>query len=153
MPRTSSLVWVLGFALALASGCSKSAAQDQNKEPASQAEHAAAQTAAQSGAAASLPDRDPALAHKLVSEGALLLDVRTPEEFAERHLDNAMNVPVSELESRLEEIQKHAKGDKTKPIVVYCQAGGRAGKAKTVLAKAGFTQVTNLGGIDAWDAK
>ena len=41
-------------------------------------------------------------------------------------------------------------GDKTKPIVVFCRAGGRAGMAKAVLADNGFTQITNLGGISAW---
>lgn len=102
-------------------------------------------------AAGGLPDRDPALAHKLVSEGAVLLDVRTPEEFAEKHLDGAVNVPVDELESRMAEVDKLTGGDGKKPIVVYCQAGGRAGRAKDKLVKGGHEQVTNLGGIGAWD--
>ena len=101
--------------------------------------------------AAGLPDRDPALAHKLVSAGAVLVDVRTPEEYATRHLDGAVNIPVDALKGRLDEIDKLTGGDKNKPIVVYCQAGGRAGRAKTALVESGHGQVTNLGGIADWD--
>jgi phage shock protein E len=109
--------------------------------------------AEQGKAAAGLPDRDPALAHKLVSEGGVLLDVRTPDEFAGRHIDGAVNIPVGELSGRLGEIEKLTGGDKQKPIVVYCQTGGRASRAKGVLTSAGYTQVTNLGGVDDWDKK
>ncbi|HMY16992.1 MAG TPA: rhodanese-like domain-containing protein [Polyangium sp.] len=102
---------------------------------------------------AGLPDRDPALARKLVGEGAVLLDVRTADEYKERHLDKAVNIPVDQVNAQMAEIEKLTSGDKTKPIVVYCQAGGRAGRAKATLTAAGYTQVTNLGGIDDWDKK
>jgi phage shock protein E len=103
--------------------------------------------------ATALPDRDPALARKLVGEGAVLLDVRTAEEYAGRHLDKSVNIPVDTLNAQMSEIEKLTSGDKSKPIVVYCQAGGRAGRAKTMLTAAGYTQVTNMGGIDDWDKK
>ena len=128
---------LLLLAIALFPACSNEAAQ--------------ASPPAQASAASGLPDRDPALAHKLVSEGAVLLDVRTPGEFAAGHLDGAVNVPVDELESRMPEIDKLAGGDKNRPIVVYCQAGGRAGRAKQKLVDAGHPQVTNLGGMRDWD--
>jgi phage shock protein E len=102
---------------------------------------------------AGLPDRDPALAHKLVAAGGVLVDVRTPEEYAQRHLDGAVNIPVDDLKGRLGEIEKLTGGDKEKPIVVYCQAGGRAGRAKSMLVEAGHPKVTNLGGIGDWDRK
>lgn len=108
-------------------------------------------SSARPAANAGLPDRDPALAHKLVSEGAVLLDVRTPEEFASKHIDGAVNVPVDELETRKAEIDKLTGGDASKPIVVYCQSGGRAAQAKDALVSAGHTKVTNLGGIRNWD--
>lgn len=133
----AALVSVLVFALALA-GCSR------------ETPPAPSTTTNQT---AGLPDRDPALAKKLVGEGAVLLDVRTPEEYAGRHLDKAVNVPVDNLSAQMSEIEKLTSGDKTKPIVVYCQAGGRAGRAKTMLTAAGYTQVTNLGGIGDWDKK
>lgn len=104
-------------------------------------------------AATGLPDRDPALARKLVSEGALLVDVRTPAEYAGGHVDGAVNVPIDELDARLVEIDKLTSSDKNKPIVVYCQSGGRAGRAKDKLVKAGHPRVTNLGGVGDWDKK
>ncbi len=97
-----------------------------------------------------LPDRDPQLAKKLVSEGALLLDVRTQAEWDERHLEGATLNPVAELEGRLGEIDAATGGDKAKPFVVYCRSGGRAGRAKKQLEAAGYTQVTNMGGITDW---
>ena len=132
------IVSLVAFAIALA-GCSR--------------ETPPAPATTNSNQSASLPDRDPALARKLVSEGAVLLDVRTVEEYSERHLDKAVNVPVDKLNGQMSEIEKLTSGDKSKPIVVYCQAGGRAGRAKTMLTSAGYTQVTNLGGIDDWDKK
>lgn len=132
------LISLVVFAIALA-GCSR----ETPPPPA----------ATNSGQSASLPDRDPALAKKLVSEGAVLLDVRTVEEYSERHLDKAVNIPVDKLNGQMSEIEKLTSGDKSKPIVVYCQAGGRAGRAKSALTAAGYTQVTNLGGIDDWDKK
>lgn len=97
-----------------------------------------------------LPDGDSALAHRLVEAGALLLDVRTPAEHAERCLDNSTLIPHTELPARVQEVVDAQGGDKSKPIVVFCRRGGRAGMAKDVLLANGFTEVTNLGGIDAW---
>lgn len=77
---------------------------------------------------------------------ALLLDVRTQEEFAARHLEGALNIPIDELEKRLGEL----KDRKATDIVVYCQSGGRAAKAAALLKDAGFTKVSNLGGIGNW---
>jgi rhodanese-related sulfurtransferase len=114
-------------------------------------DHAPPSPAAES--AASLPDHDPALAHKLVAGGGLLIDVRSKEEFSGKHVEGAVNIPVNELESRLAEVEKLSGGDKKKPIVVYCQMGGRAAQAKKLLAKNGYQQVTNLGGVDDWDKK
>lgn len=137
-PASSGLVSAILVTITLIPACSPDA-----PAPASAQTHAPA--------AAGLPDRDPALAHKLVGEGAVLLDVRTPEEYAEKHLDGAVNVPVDELEARLGEVAKLTGDDDQKPIVVYCQAGGRAARAKQALVKAGHAQVTNLGGIGDWD--
>jgi len=114
-------------------------------------DHAPPSPAAES--AAGLPDRDPALAHKLVAAGGLLIDVRSTEEFGGKHVEGAINIPVGELEARLAEVEKLSGGDKKKPIVVYCQMGGRAAQAKKILSGKGYTQVTNLGGVDDWDRK
>jgi phage shock protein E len=97
-----------------------------------------------------LPDGDSKLAHRLVAEGALLLDVRTQAEYDEKHLDGSLLIPHTEVPSRIAEVLAAQGGDKHKPIVVFCRAGGRAGVAKAALMQAGFTEITNLGSIDAW---
>jgi len=103
-------------------------------------------------ASAGLPDRDPQLAKKLVSEGALLLDVRRNDEWNDGHLEGATHIPVQELEGRLDDIDKKVGGDKSKPIVIYCRSGARADSAKDMLLKAGYTQVTNVGGMTDYPA-
>lgn len=96
-------------------------------------------------------DIDPQLGKKLVTEeGAILIDVRDDKEFAERHLEGASHVPVDDMESRVGEVKEMVGGDTSKPVVLYCRSGGRAGRAKKMLEDAGFTQVVNAGGIDDW---
>ena len=70
-----------------------------------------------SGAVAQTETRDP---HQLVTAGATLLDVRTPEEFAEGHLEGAVLIPVAELSTRLSEIPRD------RPVVAYCRSGARS---------------------------
>ncbi len=85
-------------------------------------------------------------AHELVKQGALLLDVRTPQEFQGGHLDGAVNVPVQELEAKLATLP--AKMDQ--PIVVYCRSGHRSANAAELLKKAGYTKVQDLGAMSNW---
>lgn len=78
-----------------------------------------------------------------------LVDVRTPEEYQEGHLKNAVNYNLngSAFESELSKL------DKTKPVMVYCLAGGRSAEAAEILEKKGFTEVYNMqGGIIKWNA-
>lgn len=90
--------------------------------------------------AAEQPPRDP---HELVAAGATLLDVRTPEEFAERHLEGAVNIPVDQVEARLAEIPRD------RPVVVYCRSGARSMSAARVLRRSGY-DVEDLGSINEW---
>jgi phage shock protein E len=83
-------------------------------------------------------------AKRLVAAGALLLDVRTPAEFAGGHVTGALNVPVQVLGQHLGDL-----GDKAREIVVYCQSGGRSARATAELRAAGFT-AHDLGGIGNW---
>lgn len=110
----------------------------------------AAQPPAEQDADAPLPDRDPALAHQLVAQGALLLDTRTPEEYAEGHIEGAVNIPHDQVADEIERIGELTGGDKSKPIVVYCRSGRRSGMAKQTLAEHGYGRVSNLGGMSAW---
>ena len=80
-------------------------------------------------------------------EGFLLLDVRTPEEFAKAHIDGARLLPLAELPDRLGELDAW----RGRPVVVHCHHGGRSEKACRALVEAGFSDVSNLsGGIEAW---
>ena len=80
-------------------------------------------------------------------QDALVLDVRSAEEFGAGHILNARNLPLAQLESRLSDLARH----KDKPIIVTCETGNRSGAAASVLRKGGFGQVFNLsGGIAAW---
>ena len=80
-----------------------------------------------------------------VNSDVVLLDVRSKQEFREGHLNNAINIPLYELEfccnDKLE--------DKNKIIVVYCQSGIRSRKAVKILSKNGFRNLYNLkNGLD-----
>lgn len=90
-------------------------------------------------------DIDGAAARRLVEGGATLVDVRTPGEFAEGHVDGAINVPVQDLEQRMAEL-----GPKDKPIVVYCRSGVRSRSAARTLTNAGYVAVHNLGAMGRW---
>ncbi|MBI2568329.1 MAG: rhodanese-like domain-containing protein [Candidatus Schekmanbacteria bacterium] len=99
-----------------------------------------------------LPDFDPELARKLVADGALLLDVRSQDEYAERHLEGAKLIPAEDLADRLEEVTALTGGNLDRPIVVYCRSGRRAAAAKVTLLAAGYSAVTNLGGLQDWES-
>lgn len=71
-------------------------------------------------------------ARELVREGGVLLDVRTPEEFARGHLDGARNIEVDALGHRLSELSPES------PVVVYCQSGKRAHRAALLLKEKGY---------------
>lgn len=80
-------------------------------------------------------------------ENALVLDVRTDDEFKQGHIINSMHIPVGLLTSRMSELQKH----KSQPVVVVCRSGNRSNQACAVLRKQGFESVYGLaGGIVAW---
>jgi thioredoxin 1 len=76
-----------------------------------------------------------------------LVDVRTPEEYAQKHLANAKNINInsSSFETEMNAL------DKSKPLYVYCLSGGRSGNAADWAHKNGFKEVYNLeGGVLAW---
>jgi len=77
----------------------------------------------------------------------VLLDVRTPEEFASGHISGAVIISVETLASRLDEIPRDL------PVVVYCRSGNRSATAAQILNGEGFQPVYDLGGIQAWVAQ
>ncbi len=76
----------------------------------------------------------------------MLIDVRTPAEYAGGHIANSVNINVEEIASRLDEIPR----DKT--IVVYCRTGRRSARAAQILRNAGYNVIYDLGGILDWQA-
>lgn len=120
---------ILAVVLALAS-CSKSS-----------------ESPAQAHAATTASDPNPAEAKRLIAGGAVVLDVRTVEEFEDGALTGATNIPLGDLGSRLAEVEKLAGADRTKPIVVYCRSGRRSTEAKKQLEAAGYTRIVNGGGL------
>ena len=74
--------------------------------------------------------------------GAVLLDVRTPEEYKQVHIPGSMNIPLNQLETVNQKIT-----DKNTPIFVHCLSGGRSAQAPRGLKHLGYTNVTNIGGI------
>lgn len=91
---------------------------------------------------ASAADQDPAIAWDKIAAGAMVLDVRTPEEFAEGHLANAVNIPFEQV---TEEFAKRGIA-KDAPVVLYCRSGRRSSIATEALVAAGYTQTYNGGG-------
>ena len=80
---------------------------------------------------------------------AQILDVRTPEEYASEHLQNAQNANWLSPDF----VANTSKYDKYKPVFVYCKSGGRSHKAAEKLAELGFTNIIELeGGILKWNA-
>lgn len=87
----------------------------------------------------------PAQAKALVQEGAKLIDVRSRAEFAGGHIEGAINVPVQDLERRVNEL-----GPKDAVYVVYCASGMRSARAKGILRASGRTNVHDLGAMSRW---
>jgi len=93
-------------------------------------------------------DVQPADALRLyeTTAGLVVLDVRTPAEFAHGHIPNARSIPVDELEDRLGELPA-----KDTPMLVHCAAGGRSTAACELLGQRGWSRLMNLaGGLHGW---
>ena len=81
-------------------------------------------------------------------EDAIFIDVRDDAEFKRGHILGAKHIPLSTFDKRIAELEK----SKSKPMIVYCASGARAGKAASQLNKAEFPVVhTLMGGIGAWE--
>lgn len=80
--------------------------------------------------------------------GAVLLDVRTPEEYREGHIPGSKNVPLQALDR-----VGSAAGDRSAPLFVYCYSGNRSRQAAGILTKMGYSDVRNIGGISSYTGK
>ncbi|MCG9696279.1 rhodanese-like domain-containing protein [Shewanella sp. Isolate11] len=82
------------------------------------------------------------IAWKMIDQGALVVDVRTPEEFSQGHLANAINIPYEQI---AEEFTKR-KIAKDTQVVLYCRSGRRSSIAQSSLVELGFSHTHNGGG-------
>jgi len=90
----------------------------------------------------------PEAAKKMLAEDktAVLVDVRTPEEYASGHIAGSVLIPDYELAEKAAKLLP----DKTKPVIVYCRSGNRSRGSAQTLLKLGYTDVYDLGGIGRW---
>ena len=79
------------------------------------------------------------------TEHAVLLDVRTEEEYRGGHIPGSMNIDVAQIHTAPSVLK-----DKTIPLFVYCYSGARSGRAVSLLKNMGYTNVKNIGGISAY---
>lgn len=83
--------------------------------------------------------------NSLVSEGAILIDVRSSMEFEQGHLKDAINIDVEAIKSHIEE----EVSDKNTKIIVYCRSGNRSNTAANYLIDMGYTNVYDLGAMSS----
>lgn len=88
------------------------------------------------------PDIDGIVEQFIATQGAVLLDVRTAEEYCEGHIESSINIPLHQIESIEQEIS-----DKSTPLFIYCLSGARSLRAIRRLTKMGYCNMTNAGGI------
>lgn len=79
------------------------------------------------------------------TQGAVIVDVRTPQEYAQGHIGGGINIPLGEISTFPQHVE-----DKKTPVYVYCRSGARSASAAQALREMGYTHVTNAGGIMSW---
>lgn len=84
---------------------------------------------------------------ELVSNGAQIIDVRMPGEYAGGHIKGSKNIPLQELAGKLNMIKKD------KPVITCCASGMRSASAKGILKSNGYTEVYNGGGWSSLQSK
>ena len=82
------------------------------------------------------------------TDGAVLVDVRTPEEYRDGHVPGSVNVPLQQIEDIELEV-----AEKNTPLYVYCRSGARSRQATALLKEMGYEDVHNIGGILDYQGK
>ncbi|MCI7606722.1 MAG: rhodanese-like domain-containing protein [Spirochaetales bacterium] len=94
------------------------------------------------------PDINEGVKEYRETNGAVLIDVRTPEEYREGHIPESMNIPLQSINKVTRIID-----DKSTPIFVHCLSGARSRQATNILKQLGYTNVKNIGGISSYKGK
>ena len=82
------------------------------------------------------------------TKGAVLLDVRSEDEYRGGHISGSRNIPVEKIDNAVNLLH-----DKSAPLFVYCQSGVRSSTAVSKLRKMGYTEVYNIGGIEQFQGQ
>ena len=94
------------------------------------------------------PDINSAVKEFCSTENAVLLDVRSPQEYAQGHIPGSKNVPLQSLEDVSEIVS-----ELDTPLFVYCYSGGRSAQAVSRLGGMGYSNARNIGGIASWSGE
>ena len=94
------------------------------------------------------PDINQGVEEYSATNGAVLLDVRTPDEYRQGHIPSSKNVPLQSISKVAGMIE-----GKATPIFVHCLSGARSRQAAAILQQMGYTNVKNIGGISAYAGK
>ena len=94
------------------------------------------------------PDINQGVKEYSTTDGAVLLDVRTPDEYWQGHIPGSKNVPLQSLDK----VTSFVNNQDT-PVFVYCHSGARSAQAVSVLGGMGYTNIKNIGGIAAYAGK
>ena len=94
------------------------------------------------------PDINQGVKEYSATDGAVLLDVRTPDEYRQGHIPGSKNVPLQSIDKVADMIE-----GKATPIFVHCLRGARSRQAAAVLQQMGYSNVKNIGGISAYTGK
>ncbi|MDR2232652.1 MAG: rhodanese-like domain-containing protein [Tannerella sp.] len=82
-----------------------------------------------------------------LNDSTVIVDVRTPEEYASGHIEKSINIPLDVIASKTDQLAGY------KTIITVCRSGGRSARAKTILDNAGFKNVINGGGWEQLNSK
>lgn len=94
------------------------------------------------------PDINQGIEEYNTASGAVLLDVRTPQEYREGHIPGSKSVPLKTIDKVASVVKA-----KDTPLYVYCYSGARSRQAVNMLQRMGYTNVINIGGIAAYSGK
>ena len=84
----------------------------------------------------------------MLSDGGIIIDVRSEGEFYSGHIENSLNIPLGELASKLDQFK-----DKDQPIITCCASGMRSAGAAKIFSDKGYTNVVNGGGWSSLEGK
>ena len=92
------------------------------------------------------PDINQGVKEYSVTDGAVLLDVRTPDEYAAGHIPGSLLIPFDEIKVKSDQLPQ----DKNTEIVVYCRSGRRSAIAAETLISLGYAKIYDLGAVSSW---